>query len=166
MPESVWSTMARWSPVGDEIVFDSLQGPAGLHNLFVVAPDGTGRAFVPNVPTGACCATWSPDGRQLLFAVGGDIRILYIANLDGTRTEPITQDSQESFWRAGSLEPAGDAPDDFEWIATPPVEKPVDRVLQRLPRGEGQERRHDGGPCCGRRRAFATSQPGQRGRQN
>jgi TolB protein len=96
---TVWSTTASWSPTGDSIVFDKRAAPTSTVNLlFLVHPDGSGLAPVPGGDTGVCCAIWSPDGRQLLYARGGDTRHLIVANVDGSGSTVLTPDAAEWGW--------------------------------------------------------------------
>lgn len=77
------------SPDGARLAVTS--GFAGLPQVFVMKTDGSGRIPVTNLPSGAVLASWTPDGRQLLFN-GQDART-YMVNADGTGLRRITVDS-------------------------------------------------------------------------
>ena len=87
-PWGEWSTGAHWSPEGTWILFDGLQPASGLHNLFVVHPNGTGLKAITSISLGgACCAVWSPDGKKLLVLQGS---YLVIMNRDGSGLRRLT----------------------------------------------------------------------------
>ena len=110
---------AAWSPNGKEIAY--ARGWGGVQNdqikfadIYVMKADGTGARRVTRVtaakPFSADVAhpSWSPDGKQLVFAVGnsptGDpanSRALFVVNFDGSGLRQLTP------W---SLD-AGDRPD-------------------------------------------------------
>ena len=94
-----WTLTADWSPDGQWIVFTrrpptsvDLRGPSRWHR----ANAGRGEAL------GACCAIWSPDGTELLYAHGGDSRNLYVARADGSGFRPITTTAAEWNWYSWS----------------------------------------------------------------
>ncbi len=64
----------------------------GFPQVYVMAIDGSGRIPVTNVPGGALLASWSPDGKRLLFNSAGDART-YMVNVDGTGLKLITRDT-------------------------------------------------------------------------
>lgn len=65
-----------WSPDGSQIAY--LSG----HELWVVAPDGTGRRQVTHTPAvDEVDVTWSPDSTRLAYTVHG---LSYVASLTGT----------------------------------------------------------------------------------
>ena len=92
-----WTLTADWSPDGRRIVFNKQTAP-GVGSIYVVHPDGTGLALIEESVLGACCATWSPDGTELLYAQGGDSRNLYVARADGSGSRPITTSAAEWSW--------------------------------------------------------------------
>ncbi len=102
---------ADWSP-RHEIVFSRHVTPDARGSLWVVHPDGSalrpisirarpcGGASADPQAIGCHGPRWSPDGRRLVFAGGGDI---YTARVNGTGLKQITHDG-------------GDDPD---WGASP-----------------------------------------------
>jgi hypothetical protein len=88
------TTVARWSPTGDWIVFDNYSG--SFQTLFIIHPDGSGTKAISSVG-GVCCSiyspVWSPDGKRLLFGYGpnssytGD---LWTVQLDGSHLTQLT----------------------------------------------------------------------------
>jgi Tol biopolymer transport system component len=93
-----WTASARWSPTGGWIAFDKLVSHDGSHALFLVRPDGSGQHRVGVTPTGisACCAQWSSNGRELVYQRGpSNVALrLWILNIDGSGTRPLTGSSQ------------------------------------------------------------------------
>lgn len=95
-----WTLTADWSPDGQWIVFN--KATANIGSIYVVHPDGTGLTLVEESALGACCAIWSPDGTELLYAHGGDSRNLYVARADGSGFRPITTTAAEWNWYSWS----------------------------------------------------------------
>jgi WD40 repeat protein len=87
-------TSAQWSPDGSLIAFDGPAGDGSGHDLYVVAPDGTGlRNLTPDFAPGVCCARWSPDSRALLTAgtdESNERSVLYIVPVDGSTIRQVT----------------------------------------------------------------------------
>ena len=111
-----------WSPKGNDIVFSSIAPSFQFHSrIWIVHSDGSGLRQVP-LPQSLCggsfddpdargCAdaTWSPDGRKILFRLtntgrgeGGD---LYTVNPDGTGLLRVTHDGDVEWpnWGTHSL---------------------------------------------------------------
>jgi Tol biopolymer transport system component len=100
-------TGGSWSPKGNEIVFSWQPPGLQVHStIWVVHSDGSGLRQLPvpgcGGPTadpdahGCADATWSPDGKKILFRLttpgfgeGGD---LYTINADGTDLTRVTHD--------------------------------------------------------------------------
>jgi Tol biopolymer transport system component len=57
-----------WSPDGERIAFTRAIGDG--FDIFTIRPDGSGLQRLTNSPGLNAHATWSPDGRHLLFASG------------------------------------------------------------------------------------------------
>jgi hypothetical protein len=92
-PEAAFITSAHWSPDGRLIAYDA-PGLGSGHDLFVVAPDGTGaRNLTAAFGPGVCCARWSPDSKALLTAgtLGPtESSLLYIVPADGGEIRRVT----------------------------------------------------------------------------
>jgi Tol biopolymer transport system component len=92
--------MVSWSPDGKQLAITTYSGAvsASFFGVFVIAADGSNlRAASPNCDPSGCtstagaptaAATWTPDGRQLVYPVGdanaqahGDYRIVNVATL-------------------------------------------------------------------------------------
>ena len=90
-----WITSARWSPTGDWILFDQVNDSGTAHDLYIVAPDGSGeRNLTETYDGGVCCGQWSPDGQRIV-APGGETSEtsnLTVFNLDGSEPVRITED--------------------------------------------------------------------------
>jgi dipeptidyl aminopeptidase/acylaminoacyl peptidase len=90
------TSAARWSPTGEWIVFDKVTGSHGVHDLFLIHPDGSGLTQLTSTPEGECCAVWSPDGMQLLFQsvpveeITTNRSVLFVINSDGTGRRQLT----------------------------------------------------------------------------
>jgi len=86
------SWWARWSPDGSKILFATARAQAS-GALWTVNPDGSNLAKIFEDPEGRfpITPTWSPDGRQVMFAldpIADEFRhpanAIYIINADGT----------------------------------------------------------------------------------
>jgi TolB protein len=82
-------TQPRWSPRGDVIVFTTREG---THDLWAIAPDGSSPRRLTAGPGDNQGATWSANGRHLMFQSNrrGDWQI-YAILADGTEQTAITQ---------------------------------------------------------------------------
>ena len=91
-----------FSPDGERVVFvryNSLR--RGERAIFVVKTDGTAlRQITPWGMAGCCTASWSPDGRWILFDARGD---LFIVHPDGTGLRQIVLHPGSRHW---AFEPA------------------------------------------------------------
>lgn len=89
----------QWSPDG-QLLAVTMAGSMGTDEIVTVRPDGTNPMPVTSSEEGTFSfgATWSPDGSQLLFIRGTDLRgsmDLWIVNADGTNPVQITNSSVE-----------------------------------------------------------------------
>jgi Tol biopolymer transport system component len=77
------ASMPAWSSDSRTIAFDY-----GYDGIWVVNVDGTGLR--PILRHG-CCAAWSPGGRRLAYARGGEIEpaSIYVARPDGTGAQVV-----------------------------------------------------------------------------
>jgi len=58
----------NWAPTGDRIVFQRRSLPSGQWDLYTMAPDGTDIRNVTNDPADDTDASWSPDGRWIVYS--------------------------------------------------------------------------------------------------
>ena len=86
-----------WSPDGNWILFHThLDDATGIQGqYFLIHPDGTGRRQISHLPSGTFIgsASFSPDGRSIVFAKGpqgGNIDVFTIG-LDGTHLRRLTR---------------------------------------------------------------------------
>ena len=93
-----------WSPDGRWIAFSGVTSElAGIAQVFIVHPDGSGLRMVTRFPSGDCCPVWSPDSRYLL--VGG----LSIVSLDGATEARVTTETADTYAWVGVSAPAASA---------------------------------------------------------
>jgi Tol biopolymer transport system component len=92
---SATETEPRFSPDGREIVFTRLAAGQPNGEIFVMAPNGTGRTQLTNTPEGNSDPTWSPDGTHIAFVSERDAQVpnIFIMRADGTEVRQITHDS-------------------------------------------------------------------------
>ena len=93
----------RWSPDGSLIVYtmwdwDATEGGEGFNDIFVIRPDGTGRANLTNHVARDFAPAWSPDGTKIAFASHredewGDI---FVMDSDGSNPVNLTLDGRKS----------------------------------------------------------------------
>ncbi|MFQ5484364.1 MAG: hypothetical protein ACE5DO_03415 [Desulfobacterales bacterium] len=69
----------NWSPVGDRIVFQRRALPNGQWDLFTLSPDGTGFQNITSNPASDTDASWSPDGKWIVYST--DYGGLHIPNI-------------------------------------------------------------------------------------
>jgi Tol biopolymer transport system component len=60
----------KWSPNGARIAYIH-ETAAGLHDVWVMRANGTGKTRVTTVGDVTAAAVWSPDGQTLAFGAGG-----------------------------------------------------------------------------------------------
>jgi Tol biopolymer transport system component len=103
----IWTTSARWSPDGAWIAFDRATGSGGIHDVWLVHPDGSGLTNITSSideGVGVCCSQWSPDGSKLLIQGGANpdssMVDLWIVNADGTGGSKLTAQPGGYKWYA------------------------------------------------------------------
>jgi TolB protein len=76
-----------WSPQGDRIAFLSMRSDAG-YDIYLISPDGTGERPLRDADHGGPLITnnieWSPDGKKIMFNVGGKISVVEVIAADGS----------------------------------------------------------------------------------
>jgi len=83
-----FNTQPRWSPKGDTIVFTSR---FGSHDIWAISPDGSNLRRLTAGPGDNESASWSPNGRHLIFQSsrqGGSQ--LYTMLSDGSEQQALT----------------------------------------------------------------------------
>jgi TolB protein len=85
---SGFNTQPRWSPKGDTIAFTSRRGN---HDIWAVSPDGSNLRRLTAGPGDNESASWSPNGRHLVFQssrLGGTQLFTMLA--DGSEQQVLT----------------------------------------------------------------------------
>ena len=94
-----YPTGARFSPDDAWVLFDIAAPGAGVHELWLVRPDGTDGHPITDpgtTGTGNCCGAWSPDGQHILFQTGdASAALLWTVDSDGTGALQVTTDPGE-----------------------------------------------------------------------
>jgi Tol biopolymer transport system component len=82
---------ARWSPDGHQVAYIETGGAGGPGRLAVINSDGSNKRILTANSQAKPQMTWSPDGRRLLFVLGGgDQTNLYTISVDGGEARPLT----------------------------------------------------------------------------
>jgi TolB protein len=86
-------TQPRWSPKGDTIVFTTREG---THDLWAISPDGASPRRLTVGPGNNQGASWSPNGRHLVFQSNrlGSWQIFTML-VDGSEQTAITRGAEE-----------------------------------------------------------------------
>jgi TolB protein len=112
--DSAADQLPCWSPDGKTILFTSWRKENGETELaahvYVMDTDGAHQRRIVSVPlntTGA--ATWSPDGKRILFERRGEKGAdIYIADADGSHERQLTHDQEQGVYNgAPSFSPDG-----------------------------------------------------------
>ena len=87
---------ADWSPDGTELLIQ-FSGTALSSRLFLVTRDGTpGQTLVVGqFEGGAGSGSWSPDGRRIIFTMGGAV---YVIDTDGTNRRKLVDAASGGVW--------------------------------------------------------------------
>jgi TolB protein len=85
---------ATWSPDGRWIAYKSLLGPwMAYPEVFVMAPDGSGRRQVTSGLGDIGTLTWSPDSTRIAFELAKDGRgAIWSIGLDGANPQNLSND--------------------------------------------------------------------------
>jgi TolB protein len=79
---------------GKKIVFEIRI--AGVYQLFVMNPDGSGQVQITRDAANHDTPAWSPDGRKIAYVSDkGGHSVIYTINPDGTGEERVTDDKHE-----------------------------------------------------------------------
>jgi Tol biopolymer transport system component len=80
------------------IVFESVQSSAH-HDLWVVAPDGTGLRQLTDDKVEDAFPAWSPDGSRIAWTVGGRTPAgeIHVMNADGTGRTRVTNNAYSDY---------------------------------------------------------------------
>ena len=95
-----------WSPNGVRILFRSHEDEdeATQSQLYTIRPDGTDLRRLTNFPRGTLVlsATFSPDGKQIVFSKGGIAgqADVFTMRADGTNVRPVTKSHDRCAFRA------------------------------------------------------------------
>ncbi len=91
---SGFNTQPRWSPKGDTIAFTSRQGN---HDIWAVNPDGSNLRRLTAGPGNNESASWSPDGRHLVFHSSrlGSVQ-LFTMLADGSEQQQLSRGPGEA----------------------------------------------------------------------
>ena len=100
----------RWSPTGDQIVFQARSAPGDLPSIWVVDADGSRPHEVPiegcggsSGPGAGVCQmpAWSPDGTKIVFSRRSpdpsSVAGIYEVNADGSAPVRITTDDRDNY---------------------------------------------------------------------
>ncbi|RME75377.1 MAG: hypothetical protein D6784_08025 [Chloroflexi bacterium] len=94
-----------WSPVGDEIVYQSPAG--GSWDLYLIGADGTGKRRLTSDPAVEGLPAWSPDGRWIAYLsnAGGNWGIWVIPAAGGASRQIFAFDGGQ--FSPAAVEPYG-----------------------------------------------------------
>jgi len=103
----------NWSPVGDRIVFQRRIPASDDWNLYTIAPDGSDIRPVTTTPSSDTDASWSPDGRWIVYSsdFGGlPVPNIFVIPTNGGKVVRVTfssthEDSAPSWSPGSSSEP-------------------------------------------------------------
>jgi Tol biopolymer transport system component len=103
----------QFTPDGRWIAFTrQMDSTGGVLHVFLMRPDGSGAVDITPGLQGACCATFSPDGHQIAFAMDTNPALnsgfysLAIMNADGSGITNLTP-NDESFELRPDFSPDG-----------------------------------------------------------
>jgi hypothetical protein len=100
-----------WSPDGQQLAFRGYRTTQeGSYAIYVVQADGCRVTRLP-ATGGGTTPTWSPNGKEIAYAVGG----IQIVSVDGTQHRSLTQDTHHSF----DASPAWSATNRIAFVRTP-----------------------------------------------
>lgn len=94
LTQAGFNTQPRWSPKGDAIAFTSRQGN---HDIWAVNPDGSNLRQLTAGPGSNESASWSPNGRHLLFQSNrlGTFQLFTMLS-DGSEQQQLPKGSGET----------------------------------------------------------------------
>ena len=89
-------THPRWSPDGSRIAFTGDCGRRdGTRQIYVINADGSGRTRLTDELIDNRDASWSPDGRRIIYASGRGISVM---NADGSGQTPLGVSGEDPSW--------------------------------------------------------------------
>ncbi|MFC5721668.1 hypothetical protein ACFP1Z_15965 [Streptomyces gamaensis] len=103
----------NWSPQGDRLVFQRRAQQGDDWALYVMNADGSGLRRLTDGPGEHTDASWSPDGRSVVYSSTGgglDLPQIFVTGADGGRPVRVTR-NDKSYDGAPSWSPDG------RWIA-------------------------------------------------
>jgi TolB protein len=102
--DSATDEWARWSPNGNQIVFDSNRD-GGVFEIYVMNADGSSPTELTSPPILGRYPSWSPNGQQIVLRRGIDI---YTINADGSGAPvQLTSENAPSFAQMPAWSPDG-----------------------------------------------------------
>ncbi|MEK7311763.1 MAG: endo alpha-1,4 polygalactosaminidase [Chloroflexota bacterium] len=129
----------NWSPAGDRVLFQRRIPGSEDWNIYTMSPDGTDIKQVTDAPSSDTDASWSPDGRWIVYSsdYGGlAVPNLFIISAIGGTPIRVTRDdthgdgaaswSPDGKWIAFESYPSGgeESPASLWRIAAPPTQPP------------------------------------------
>lgn len=98
---------AKWAPNRSQIAFLSLRNKT--YDIWLMAPDGTGKREVFSDLGALASFEWSPDSRRIAFEIEkSGKRQIVVGDIESGETAPLTSENEDA--RLGSWSPNG------EWI--------------------------------------------------
>jgi Tol biopolymer transport system component len=89
-----------WSPNGRRLAFDAVVNRN--YDVWVMAPDGRARRRVTTDPAPDYFASWSPDGRSIVFTSDRGGEDLFVIDADGRNERRLTNDPRPDWAAAWS----------------------------------------------------------------